>query len=92
MHVNSTKDIQFFKIISEKSIGSGLRRVEALTGITAINYLSQKEKTLLQIQNQLQCHEDEISSKIEDLILNNIAMQKQILNMEINQHSSQNLQ
>jgi len=92
MHVNSTKDIQFFKIISEKSIGSGLRRIEALTGVAAINYLSQKEKILLQIQNKLQCSDNEISSKIEDLILNNIAMQKQISNIEINQYSSQNFE
>lgn len=39
-HIKNTIYIQFFKILSESSIASGIRRIEALTSINAINYIN----------------------------------------------------
>ena len=38
-HVSNTSSICAFKIIKEEAVGSGIRRVEAITGVKALNYL-----------------------------------------------------
>lgn len=48
-HVKNTAEISLFKIISESSVGSGIRRIEAISGIKALAYYKQIEKDLNEI-------------------------------------------
>lgn len=48
-HVNQIGEIGLFKIISESSVSSGIRRIEAITGNTAIDYITALEKRERQI-------------------------------------------
>ena len=45
-HVKNTSDILRFKIISESSIASGIRRIEAITGDAVMDYLENQTKIL----------------------------------------------
>merc|ERR1711976_1108732 len=45
-HVSNTSDIKFFKIIKETSIGVGIKRIEAITGETAFNWLDKKNQII----------------------------------------------
>ena len=51
-HTNNTQEIKVFKIISESSISSGVRRIEAITSDTAIDYMNKKNIELENIRKE----------------------------------------
>ncbi len=54
-----------FKILSEGSIGSGLRRIEAVAGHSALNYLQGIEQEIKKAASLLKTTELEVSNRIE---------------------------
>ena len=64
-HCHSTGDIGSFFITSESPLAQGIRRVEAITGIKAINYARSNESVLKNISNSLSCNKENISSQIK---------------------------
>ncbi|MDD2620116.1 MAG: alanine--tRNA ligase [Syntrophomonadaceae bacterium] len=74
-HVQNTGQIGLFKILSEGSVGSGLRRIEAVTGRQAWEYFYQLENELKQAAFALRTTPLEISMKIE--ILNRSLKEKE---------------
>ncbi|MBQ3033330.1 MAG: alanine--tRNA ligase, partial [Deferribacterales bacterium] len=69
-HTDNTVSIGLFKIISESSVASGVRRIEALTGSKALEYLSEAECINKNIGAMLKCSQGEIVSRVSDLIEN----------------------
>lgn len=67
-HVASTAEIGVFKIISESGIGSGIRRIEAVTGHEALKYIKSREKLLNDASSMLKTRPDDVLSKTEGLI------------------------
>ena len=66
-HVNSTGQIGTFKIISDHSVSSGVKRIEAITGEEAETYFSKQNELLLKIKDKLKANESNILEKIENL-------------------------
>lgn len=66
-HVKRTGDIGMFRIISESAIGAGLRRIEAVTGIGALDFSRQQESILRTSSNVLKVKPAELAKRIEIL-------------------------
>ncbi len=56
------------KIISEFSISSGVRRIEAITGIESLKYVNHLEKIVNSIATKLEVSRDNIESKIDEFM------------------------
>ena len=67
-HVNRTGDIGVFKIISEAGISSGTRRIEALTGLTAIEEIRSNEGYLDEALDLVRAPKQDLRSRIAQLI------------------------
>lgn len=71
-HVHNTGDIRLFKVLSEAGVSSGVRRLEALTGDGALNYLLGQSKELLAAKGASG------SSDVENYILKMIEENKKL--------------
>ncbi len=77
-HVSNTSHIGFFKITSESSIGSNLRRITAITNSKALEFVHQKEDDLLEVAKILGSPIAEIKDKAVALQNNLSSSNKQI--------------
>ncbi|MGB9803005.1 alanine--tRNA ligase [Desulfofundulus sp.] len=67
-HVRSTAEIGLFKLISESSVGAGLRRVEAVTGTAALRYVRAREEQLARIASLVKATQAEVVHRVESLV------------------------
>ena len=77
-HVQRTGDIGLFKIIGESGIASGVRRIEAVTGMNALHYFQTLENTVDAAAQSLKTSPAELGSRLEILQL-----QMKALTMEV---------
>jgi len=66
-HVERTGDIGLFKITSEASISSGVRRIEALTGTYALDYINNNLKVVKNISAKYKLPAEQIEQKVADI-------------------------
>ncbi|MEO6948361.1 MAG: alanine--tRNA ligase, partial [Ginsengibacter sp.] len=86
-HVANTGDLGFFKIIHETAVGAGVRRVEAVTGKAAQDYINSELNTLTTIKQSFKNPKD-ISKAIAHLQQENTDLKKQLEKMEATQIAS----
>ena len=67
-HVHSTGDIGFFKISSESSSAAGIRRIEAITGDAAEDWVSDLQNKLVLISAKLNTPEKKLFERLELLL------------------------
>ena len=77
-HVSRTGQIGLFKIISESSVASGMRRLEACTAQTALDFVHELEEAVSSITFQLKCPRREASKKVTRLLEMTKDLEKQI--------------
>ncbi len=77
-HCNSTGDIGMFKLISESSIASGVRRIEALTGEEAYKYTKEQTDIVDTITQILRVQPEQLTERLEKLLHSNKELQKEL--------------
>lgn len=85
-HVPSTGQIGLFKITSEGSISSGVRRIEAITSKAAETYLREQEALLKELQELLKNPRD-LKKAVESLILERNELKKEIESLHLEKAS-----
>ncbi len=76
-HVNRTGDIGYFKIISEASVGSGIRRIEAVTGCEAVHYSRNFQVTMEELSALLKTNYHTLNSKLSSVLDENKKLLKE---------------
>ena len=76
-HVKATGAIGYFKIIAESAVAAGVRRIEAITGVAAENFINEQSKLVDQLKEILKNPKD-IAKSIEGLLEENNRLKKEI--------------
>ncbi|MFL0268117.1 alanine--tRNA ligase [Candidatus Clostridium radicumherbarum] len=63
-HVKNAGEIGIIKIVSEAGVAAGIRRIEAVTGFNAINFMEEKENVIKDAALSLKCSEKDVLNKI----------------------------
>ncbi|MBI5167183.1 MAG: alanine--tRNA ligase [candidate division NC10 bacterium] len=67
-HVQATGDIGIFKVVTEGGVAAGVRRIEALTGKAAYEYIRKEEETLEEAALLVKSRPAELPEKLERLL------------------------
>jgi alanyl-tRNA synthetase len=74
-HARATGDLGLFKLTSEGAISSGVRRVEAVTGMDAVNWVQSRDSMLRATAEQLNVSPEQVTQRVEALISDRKALQ-----------------
>ena len=77
-HVKATGDIGLFKIVSESAVSSGVRRIEALTGEAARNWLVARDEAVRTIAGTLKTSPDEAPARVVALVEERKRLEKEL--------------
>ncbi|MFD7227395.1 alanine--tRNA ligase [Streptomyces sp. NPDC059881] len=67
-HVHNTAQLGLVKLLGESSIGSGVRRIEALVGVDAYNFLAKEHTVVAQLQELVKGRSEELPEKIAAML------------------------
>ena len=77
-HVSRTGDVGLFKFKAETGVASGIRRVEAVTGEGALNWVRQRERALRDMGRILKGSEEDALERLEKLLSRQYELEKQL--------------
>jgi alanyl-tRNA synthetase len=80
-HVERTGDIGLIKIISESAVAAGIRRIEALTGKVALDYLKDQDLALLDVATILKTKPGEVTSRVQGLVDERKKMERELVDL-----------
>ncbi|ABA19852.1 alanyl-tRNA synthetase [Trichormus variabilis ATCC 29413] len=66
-HVSNTAEIGVFKIISEAGVASGVRRIEAVSGLAVLDYLNVRDKVVKDLSDRFKVKPEELPERITTL-------------------------
>ncbi|MBO6641671.1 MAG: alanine--tRNA ligase [Altererythrobacter sp.] len=77
-HVKATGDIGLFRIVSEGAVSSGVRRIEALTGEAAREWLVTREEALKTAAGEIRATPEEVPARVAALLAERKALEKEL--------------
>ncbi len=77
-HVKRAGDIGVLKIVSEESVAAGVRRIEAVTGIGALEHYQHQAQTLRDVASRLNVGEGEVLASVEKLTTTARRLEKEL--------------
>ncbi len=81
-HVKTTSELGSFKIISEEGISAGVRRIEALSGQSALDYFSDRNALVNQLSDLLKANPNQLFERVNNLQVDLINKNKEIQKMK----------
>ncbi|WP_017221923.1 alanine--tRNA ligase [Moritella dasanensis] len=92
-HVKRTGDIGFFKILSESGIAAGVRRVEAVTGDSALAYVHDLVAKMQETAGLVKADQNTLAAKVGQVLERNRSLEKEVekLNVQVASAANANL-
>jgi alanyl-tRNA synthetase len=81
-HVSRAGDIGLFKIVSEGGVAAGVRRIEAVTGEGAIEYITQTEDLLRSVAGLVRGSRDDVVQRVQEGLESQRALEKQLRSLK----------
>jgi alanyl-tRNA synthetase len=77
-HVERAGDIGFFKITSESGVAAGVRRIEAVTGQAAFEWVLRTDQVLRDVASLLRGSREDVDEKVRELIERSRKLEKEV--------------
>nr|VFJ58048.1 MAG: alanyl-tRNA synthetase [Candidatus Kentron sp. DK]VFJ60048.1 MAG: alanyl-tRNA synthetase [Candidatus Kentron sp. DK] len=77
-HARRAGDIGLFKILSETGVAAGTRRIEALTGDAALDWIANNQERLLRVSGLLKADADKVEDKVSQLLVRNRDLTREV--------------
>jgi alanyl-tRNA synthetase len=81
-HVARTGDIGYFRVVSEGGVAAGIRRIEAVTGAGAYEYVVQTDHLLRDVAGLVRGSRDDVEEKVRQLLDRSKKLEKEVAQLK----------
>ncbi|MET0497585.1 MAG: alanine--tRNA ligase [Steroidobacteraceae bacterium] len=81
-HVSRAGDIGLFKIVSESGVAAGIRRIEAVTGDGALEWVSESDQVIRDLSALMKASRSEVEEKVRQLLDRSRKLEKEVATLK----------
>ncbi len=89
VHVSRTGDIGLFKILSEGGVASGVRRIEAVTGLGALQWADEVDALLDRVVDKLKASRDSVLERVDQVLDKQRELERELKRLKQEQGAAQ---